>query len=158
MFGGLKPGSYQVRFTAPSRYGFTTLNASGSTTANDSDVGAGGMTACVTLPQGVANRTVDAGVVGWDLGDAPTSGQSGFAGSYPVTLAQNGAYHVAVGPKLGAVRDTELDGQPSSLADGDDLAGVPDDEDGVTIPSLYRGAAANLTVNASGASAAGRVD
>ena len=35
------------------------------------------------------------------------------------------------GPTLGANRDTEADGQPSANADGDDISGTPDDEDGV---------------------------
>ena len=56
-----------------------------------------------------------------DFGDAP--------GPYPTTLAQDGARHVAVGPSFGTKRDTETDGSPSSLADGDD------GDDGITIPS-----------------------
>ena len=47
-----------------------------------------------------------------DFGDAPQS--------YATTLAQNGARHTAVGPRLGLLRDHEADGQPSPTADGDD--------------------------------------
>lgn len=57
-----------------------------------------------------------------DFGDAP--------GPYPTTLAENGARHVAVGPILGSLRDAEADGQPTTAANGDDTAGV-NDEDGV---------------------------
>ncbi|MBN2217665.1 MAG: hypothetical protein JW719_09855, partial [Pirellulales bacterium] len=59
-----------------------------------------------------------------DYGDAPDP-------SYPTLLASNGARHAALGPMLGASRDTEPDGQPSPAANGDDTAGTPDDEDGV---------------------------
>ncbi len=65
-----------------------------------------------------------------DFGDAPTAVQSGFASSYPTTLADNGARHTATGPLLGASRGADLDGQPSVAADGDDNDG-DDDEDGV---------------------------
>ncbi len=53
-----------------------------------------------------------------DFGDAPDS--------YGTTLANNGARHSAVstGPILGALRDTEMDGQPSAGANGDDLNGA----------------------------------
>ncbi len=79
---------------------------------------------------------------GVDLGDAPAP--------FPTLLSNNGAAHIAIGPTLGAARDTEPDGQPSSLADGDDAAGT-DDEDGVTFaPLLFAGQlGAEVTVNAS---------
>jgi hypothetical protein len=63
-----------------------------------------------------------------DYGDAPSAAQSGFAGSYPVTLADNGARHVAGSLRLGAAIDDEADGLPSTLADGDG-----GDDDGVTV-------------------------
>ncbi len=66
-----------------------------------------------------------------DFGDAPDSNQSGFAGSYPVTLAENGARHATGGPTLGAQRDSEGDGVHSPAADADDTTGSPDDEDGI---------------------------
>ncbi len=66
-----------------------------------------------------------------DWGDAPDR-------PYP-TLAPLGATHLITsqGPWLGALIDAEPDGQPSSLANGDDLAGLAD-EDGVifTTPLL----------------------
>jgi len=37
---------------------------------------------------------------------------------------------------MGATVDTEVDGQPTPNADGDDITGTPDDEDGVIFPSL----------------------
>ena len=59
-----------------------------------------------------------------DLGDAPAP--------YPTLLTDNGPYHGAFGPRLGATRDTELDGLPSATLAGDDLDGS-DDEDGVSV-------------------------
>jgi uncharacterized repeat protein (TIGR01451 family) len=84
-----------------------------------------------------------------DYGDAPTAAQSGFASSYPVTLAQTGARHGATGPTLGAARDSETDGQPTAGADGDDVAGSPDDEDGVTIGALVACEPGSATATAS---------
>ncbi|MEM6792980.1 MAG: GEVED domain-containing protein, partial [Acidobacteriota bacterium] len=80
-------------------------------------------------------------LIGSDLGDVPDT--------YSTTEAVNGASH-AVDPLtslyLGACVDTELDGQPSVLADGDDSGAgtgtvgtciaANDDEDGVTFDTL----------------------
>jgi hypothetical protein len=54
------------------------------------------------------------------------------AGGYPTTLDADGARHLPLGPQLGANRDTEPDGQPTTDADGDDTNGSPDDEDGIS--------------------------
>ena len=68
----------------------------------------------------------------FDFGDAPSAAQSSFAGTYPVTLAEDGARHLDLpGPKLGAERDFEPDGVHSPTATSDDNSGGPDDEDGV---------------------------
>ncbi len=56
-----------------------------------------------------------------DFGDAP--------GSYSVTIAGGGARHRIDGLFLGSAVDAESNGQPSSNADGDDVAF--DDEDGI---------------------------
>jgi hypothetical protein len=84
-----------------------------------------------------------------DFGDAPTAAQSGFAGSYQSTLADNGARHGAApgGLRLGASLDADLDGQPNATASGDGA-----DEDGVTLPAvLVTGNNASATVIASAA-------
>ena len=73
-----------------------------------------------------------------DFGDAPDT--------YSTTLAANGPRHTQTGPILGTNRDGEPDGLPSTGADGDDLSGEPDDEDGVTLGDLTQGANANVTV------------
>jgi hypothetical protein len=74
-----------------------------------------------------------------DFGDAPIS--------YGTELANDGARHdVISGFQLGSEIDTEADGQPSALANGDDLAGM-DDEDGVTIPALVAGEPASVVLS-----------
>ncbi len=73
-----------------------------------------------------------------DYGDAPDP-------FYPTLLASDGARHAIVpGVMLGATIDSEPDGQPSALADGDQL-----DEDGVVLGALAVGRTANVTVSAS---------
>lgn len=79
----------------------------------------------------------------FDFGDAPDS--------YGTTLPALGARHTPTGPLLGATRDAEADGQPTADATGDDVAGAPDDGDGVTVNGLLtRGATTSLTISASG--------
>jgi len=71
-------------------------------------------------------------VEGLDFGDAPDP-------TYPTLLASNGARHVVLvanNPTLGPSVDTEADGAPSAGADGDDTAGI-DDENGVTFAASY---------------------
>lgn len=65
-----------------------------------------------------------------DFGDAPTAAQLGIAADYPVMLADDGARHAISSLRLGALVDSEADGQPDAGALGDDLAGQSD-EDGV---------------------------
>jgi hypothetical protein len=83
-----------------------------------------------------------------DYGDAPDfAGGAGFQ----TLLASNGARHVAIGPQLGQLRDSEGDGQPTPLADGDDFLDGNDDDDGVVFPgSFFPGSAPNLLVNVTG--------
>jgi Ca2+-binding RTX toxin-like protein len=78
----------------------------------------------------------------YDFGDAPVS--------YGTILFPDGARHgVSTGPFLGATDpDVEPDGQPSPDADGDDLAGI-DDEDGVTpLGTFIAGATTAVEVEA----------
>ncbi len=77
-----------------------------------------------------------------DYGDA-------FNG-YPVRFADNGARHVPVGPRLGTRVDGEADAPNNgsrSTADGDDLIGGLDDEDGLKFPSSFSwGAETAITI------------
>lgn len=88
-----------------------------------------------------------------DFGDAADP-------TYPTSFAANGARHLlGSAVYLGACVDSELDGQPSAGADGDDLgvglmttgtcAAAGDDEDGVAFTStLVPGTTATVTVTA----------
>ncbi len=66
-----------------------------------------------------------------DWGDLPDS--------FNTLAANNGAFHlIGLNPTyyMGPSIDPEADGQPSTLADGDDLSAL-DDEDGVAFNSLF---------------------
>jgi len=89
-----------------------------------------------------------------DWGDGPDS--------LPTLSFNNGARHSTVlGFQLGAAIDGDPDGQStggthSNLANGDDTDAEGDDEDGVTLPSVFViGTTATITVNAS---QAGKLD
>src|SRR5687767_13863221 len=66
-----------------------------------------------------------------DFGDAPAP--------YPTLLVENGAEHLAIGPTLGANRDTEANGMHSIDAIGEDKNGTVDDEDGVSFGMIQVG-------------------
>ncbi len=84
----------------------------------------------------------------FDWGDAPSP--------YPTVSTQNGARHVvpaaAPGTRMGALKDTENDGQPNATATGDDIGGTGgDDEDGVNfLTALVPGSPATVQVLVSG--------
>ena len=80
-----------------------------------------------------------------DFGDASDP-------SYPTLAASDGARHLVVeGLNLGTTVDTEADGQPTALSDGDGA-----DEDGITPLSLFgQGLTSTLTVTVTGS---GRLD
>ncbi|NBB23495.1 hypothetical protein GVN20_29420, partial [Runella sp. CRIBMP] len=80
-----------------------------------------------------------------DFGDAPDT--------YNTLLSNNGARHnTSIAFHLGATVDGDVDGQPTSTGNGDDIDAEGDDDDGVTLPSAFiTGTTANITVNASGA-------
>ena len=80
----------------------------------------------------------------FDYGDAPLP--------YPTTFSENGARHPAIGPRLGALRDTEADGSHSAAADSDGA-----DEDGVTFGAIIVGAL-DATVIVNVQIAAGKLD
>jgi hypothetical protein len=90
---------------------------------------------------GNGNYTIDFGFLQMDLGDLPDV--------YGTLLASNGPRHVISltnNPTLGATVDAESDGQPSVGANGDDLNGIPDDEDGVAWTPLVLGQTSTFTV------------
>ncbi|MCK5793658.1 MAG: hypothetical protein KAH12_03070, partial [Anaerolineales bacterium] len=83
-----------------------------------------------------------------DWGDAPDSLP---IPRYPTLSIHNGARHTMVhGIYLGSALDGEFNGQPTVLADGDDIDAAGDDEDGVIFTSrLYQNHMASLRVIAS---------
>jgi fibronectin-binding autotransporter adhesin len=74
-----------------------------------------------------------------DYGDAP------IAFAFSTSLAGFGARHIATGPMLGTIRDTEPDVAGSTLANADSITAT-NDEDGVTVGILTPGANATATV------------
>ena len=86
-----------------------------------------------------------------DWGDAPRP--------YPTLAIETGAYHVIAGPFMGALVDSETDGVPTLQADGDDLNGAMDDEDGITFPGpLVRGSTATVLVDAVNSPSTARIN
>jgi hypothetical protein len=94
----------------------------------------------------------------YDWGDAP---DAAAAAGYPTLSFNNGANHIIDGPWLGnddGFPDAELNGQPEQDALGDDLdieplfsIGPPnDDEDGVSIPPIYRGQPGDIIIKLNG--------
>ncbi len=75
-----------------------------------------------------------------DFGDAPDS--------YKTLLASDGARHTTASIFMGSSINIEVDGYPSSLANGDDTH-LADDENGVTFPASFTNGdpAAAFTVN-----------
>lgn len=88
------------------------------------------------------NMTLDLGFIQYDWGDLPEP-------LYNTTNANGGPSHVIVPDlQIGAAVDGETDGQPNATATGDDTAGTPDDEDGVTLPSsITAGTTATFAVD-----------
>jgi hypothetical protein len=92
------------------------------------------------LPSGETTFTVFLGN-GVDYGDAPAP--------YPTTSSTAASHSIISGFYLGAAVDAEPGGQASIAADGDDVVGVPDDEDGVVFNApVSIGGNVSLTVTA----------
>ncbi len=118
--------NYQWRYNGTALPGKTssTLSLSGATAAD-----AGAYDVVVSNTSGSITSSVAVlTVVLLDYGDAANLG-------YPTLRAADGARHrIVPGIHLGAIVDTELDGQPVLGALGDDSNGS-DDEDGITFSS-----------------------
>lgn len=110
-------------------------------------VGAGG-SSVDSAGRSVGHTVVYDGVnpiTGFNFGNAEFSDWGDAPNPYPTTRAQNGASHGFLqGLTLGTLWDADPDGRPSFNADGDDLAGI-DDEDGITqITTFVRGDGNNI--------------
>ena len=101
----------------------------------------------VVLEQPQPNGPPDGDLDGMDWGDAPD-------GPYPTLAANIGASHFIVpGVQLGALIDSEPDGQPDLTATGDDVLDGIDDEDGVLFTSTITpgwGAQVDITASVNG--------
>ncbi|MBC7262677.1 MAG: hypothetical protein H5T63_11780, partial [Chloroflexi bacterium] len=131
-------------FTLPSGYVFT-LQDQGMDDTVDSDAHpTTGQTATTNLTLGENDLTWDAGIYQLDWGDLPD-------GPYATLQTSNGPRHVILpGVYLGSRVDAEANGQPNSTATGDDIVGMPDDEDGILFATpLVPGRSATITVTAS---------
>jgi hypothetical protein len=96
-----------------------------------------------SIPVLLANSASALAVDELDFGDAPLP--------YSTLIPDDGARH-RIDPQLvlGNIIDGELDGLPSPLADGDDLDGALDDEDGIFFSSpLNPGGVASISASAS---------
>lgn len=86
-----------------------------------------------------------------DFGDAPSP--------YPTLLSSNGPRHEAVGPMIGALRDADLDGMPSTMAEGDDLSATSDDGEGILFGLVQPGQlGATVTVQVQDAPLGAKLD
>jgi hypothetical protein len=145
---GVRPGTYTLRIGTPA--GVDQILPAGGTI----NCGAG-YTVVVQPGQTAIPGDFLVGNTGGpgtkDFGDAPAP--------YPTTLAQNGARAtVARNFGLGAMIDTELNGQPTVSADGDDITLSPDEDGVVALDPLRPGQTSNLRVVVqTGARAAGRL-
>ncbi len=84
-----------------------------------------------------------------DFGDLPSQYHATLATDFTVSAA-GGARHRKGAYWLGATIDAELNGVPNVGADGDDSAGVPDDEDGIEfVTPLTPGTTATIKATAS---------
>jgi hypothetical protein len=90
-----------------------------------------------SLAISVGDRPEDR-LVRWIASDADAGDYGDAPATYPVGVEQSGAAHLAVGPRLGASRTTELEGVATSSADGD--AG----DDGVLFGTLVVGAGTSM--------------
>jgi len=107
----------------------------------------------------IANNDADEASYDFAIGGMGTDGDLGDAPlPYPTTRAKRGALHAPGGPTLGALRDVEWDGAPTSTAMGDDTTGS-DDEDGVAFGVVRAGALdAEVAVTVANAPVGARLD
>ena len=162
VFGG---GQFSTdEFTVGSdTYGITSMVNAGNNDNIDSDVDGSSLTAgslgarpdglpfidMTTSATGCGDHKYDLGVIcgaEYDWGDLPDTSANTNTGDYQTLSSNSGpAHQIIPGLMLGTTIDDEPNGQPSTLADGDDT-----DEDGITLfggLSLYQGLSFSLPFN-----------
>ena len=123
---GLAAGTYQVQEVVPAGWILESIVCDDTNSTEDLP----NFEADIILEDDETVTCVFNNLLPLDYGDAPDS--------YQTLLASDGARHAIItGHNLGPIVDAEPDGQPSALADQDDLnpPAAPDDEDGVTFPT-----------------------
>ncbi|MBN1352610.1 T9SS type A sorting domain-containing protein [candidate division KSB1 bacterium] len=144
-FTGLNPGTYIFKELMPGGWMLEDLKVSDPNGGSSVDIP--NLTAEVGIDSDehviVIYTNRKEGTEELDFGDVPDP-------TFPTLLAHNGARHaVKPGFYLGGGIDSEQDGQPTPLADGDNTNGV-NDEDGVTMsPFIAPGQSVPITVVAS---------
>ena len=78
----------------------------------------------------------EASEIAYDYGDAPDS--------YGTTIVSDGPRHITTGVQLGTLRDSEVSGQPTVDADGDDIAGTDDEDALATAVTVQAGTTLTL--------------
>ena len=142
-------------------FALTTQNAGADTSNNaqtdvrDSDAAVSGTNSVISISiggSGQNNHSYDFGFEPMvdliDYGDAPDTGVGTGADNYQTTLADNGPSHVINnGLYMGAgAADSESDGQPNSVATGDDNVATADEDGPQSILNFTSGSAANIQV------------
>ena len=125
LFDQIPAGNYVVRFVPGPTMTLTSALPGADPTLNSDANPQTGFTAPQFVANGLSNLTFDAGIIYVDHGDLPTT--------YATLNAANGPSHIIIdGLRLGTLIDGEQNGQPATLANGDDLTTLAD-EDGLAL-------------------------
>ncbi|MBL4660891.1 MAG: DUF11 domain-containing protein [Alcanivoracaceae bacterium] len=142
-------------------FALTVLNADADTSndsqtdVRDSDAKVSGSDSIINLTVGTVgqnNHSYDFGfepqVPLIDYGDAPDTGIGTGLGDYQTTISDNGASHaINNGLYMGSgVPDSESDGQPNSVANGDDIVATSDEDGPQTILNFVSGSSPVIEV------------
>jgi uncharacterized repeat protein (TIGR01451 family) len=147
----LPPGTYTSTEQPKVFWDLIAIECDDADSSGDPDPGT--RTATFQVEAGETVKCVFTNTAETDFGDAPDS--------YGTLRASDGARHThEPGHYLGSPSDTELDGQPSVNALGDDNnpVGLPDDEDGVTLPLVFTQGDPAATVVVDGGPSGGMLD
>ncbi len=133
----IPPGPYTSTEIVPAGWNLIDITCDDSNSSGS----VASFTATFNLEVGETVTCVFTNLQPLDYGDAPDS--------YGTLLASNGASHAIIqGHSLGPIIDAEPDGQPTPLADGDDInpVGAADDEDGVVLPPFVTPGATEVVI------------
>ena len=134
-------GSYRVGIDVDTTMILSPANVGADTSDSDFTTTIGTRWVTDVIAISASTSDLDGGLYfGEDYGDLPAP--------YPTTGSLGASHTRHLGLRLGANYDFETAGQPNATATGDDVAGTPDDEDGVTtFPSFTAGATSTVSVS-----------